>query len=90
MCTHAFISIDAHTNMYVYTHTHIHGILRWTIRTQGSKPYSGDLIEKEVLVLLPYSISIQTIFPFGKHCHLLGQGLFLICSYGTFSPRDGV
>lgn len=72
------------TYMYVYAYMHIYGILRWArIRTQCSKSYLGDLIEKEVLVCPPYNL-IHTIFPFGRHCQILGHGLFFVCSHGTF------
>lgn len=72
----------------VYTHMHIYGILRrGRIRTQGSKSYLGDLIEKEVLICLPYNFFIQTIFPFGKHCQILDHGLCFVCSHGNFFTK---
>lgn len=74
------------TYVYVYTHRHIYGILRWArFGAQDSKLYLGDLTEKDVLEWLPYSITIQTIFPLGKHCQLLGQGLFLYLHMELFS-----
>lgn len=85
-----FIFVYMHVHICIYTHTNIYGILRW-VRTRESKSHLRDLIEKEVLVWLPYQAPQYKPFCLLENIvNFLAKASFSYVPMGLFLTSGGV